>query len=354
MHYDTKRALAAGALLLGMSPLVLAAPSVSGTSGTVSNGATITISGSGFGSKSTAAPMLWDDFEAGSAGNVIAGSAARIGKWDGDTTAVKYTTAKAHAGSKAALHDFVANYNASLNKNGTYPRLYMDFWILTDYVDRPSRNWKPWRLYGDNDSLQLDYVWLCNGELVNRVEANAGWSEGDWGGNSYTKNTWMHVQLVYNASTPGVADGTIRHMIDGQTYGLNSGAVMTRKTSVNFNQIRIGHYWASDGVDGCAANGGARVYVDNVYLDSSWARVELGNASTYAASTKREIQIPSTWSDSSVAVKVNTGTFAEGTTAYLFVTDANNNTSPGIAIKVGSGSTSTPVVPNPPTSLSVQ
>lgn len=352
MYHDIKRALAAGALLLGVAPLALAAPSVSGTSGTASSGQTLTISGNGFGSKSTAAPLLWDDFEAGTAGNVIAGSAARVGKWDGSNASVKYTTAKVHAGNKAAFHDFISNYNASLNKDGSFPRLYMDFWILTDYVDRQSRNWKPWRLYGDNDSLQLDYVWLCNGQLGNRVEEKAGWSMGDWGGNGYSKNTWMHIQLVYGASSPGGADGTIRHTIDGQTYGMNSGAVMTRKTSANFNQVRIGHYWAQDGIDGCSSNGGARVYVDNVYLDTSWARVELGNASSYAASTKREIQVPTAWSDSSVKINVNTGTFTAGSTAYLFVTDANNNTSPGIAIKVGA--TGTSVTPNPPTSVTVE
>lgn len=354
MYAELKRAIATGAFLCAIAPVALAAPSVSGVSGTLSSGQTITISGSGFGTKPQAAPLVWDDFESGTAGKLVAGSAANVGKWDsgGGSESVTYTTAKAYAGSKAALHDFVSNYNASLAKNGSYPRLYLDFWILTDYIDQKSRNWKPWRLYGDNDSLQLDYVWLCNGQLMNRVHESSGWSKGDWGGNTYSKNQWMHVQLIYGASTANKEDGTIRHFINSQVYGLNSGAVMTRRNSADFNQIRIGHYWARDGIDGCSSNSGARVYVDNVYIDTSWARVELGNASTYAASTQREIQVPSQWSNGSVNVKVNTGKFAAGSTAYLYVTDASNNTSPGVAVKVG-GSASV-VLPNPPTSVQVQ
>lgn len=47
----------------------LAAPSVSSTSGTFSHGNSVTISGSSFGSKSTAAPVKYDDFDGGVAGN---------------------------------------------------------------------------------------------------------------------------------------------------------------------------------------------------------------------------------------------------------------------------------------------
>jgi hypothetical protein len=352
MYAELKRALAAGILLCGVAPLALGAPAISGVSGTLSSGQTVTISGSGFGTKPQAAPLLWDDFEQGTAGKLVAGNSASVGSWDtgGGTESVTYSSSKAYAGGKAAFHDLISNYNASLAKNLSFSRLYMDFWILTDYVDRVSRNWKPWRFYGDNDALQLSYVFLCNGQLIQREQATLGWSQGDWGGNTYSKNQWMHVQLVYSASSPGSADGTIRHFINSSAHGQNSGAVMTRMNSANFNQIRIGHYWAKDGADACSSNGGARVYTDNVYIDTSWARVELGNASTYAASTQREIQVPTTWNDGSVGVKINTGKFAPGTTAYLFVTDSNNNTSAGRQVTVGGSA----VAPNPPSSVSVQ
>ena len=60
----------------------MAAPTVSGVSGTLSSGQTVTVRGSGFGSKSQPAPVLWDNFEGGSSGNQIQGANATIGRWD--------------------------------------------------------------------------------------------------------------------------------------------------------------------------------------------------------------------------------------------------------------------------------
>jgi len=109
----------------------------------------------------------------------------------------------------------------------------------------------------------------------------------------------------------------------------------------------------------CPANAGAHIYVDDVYIDTSWSRVEIGNAPTYAASTHREIQVAKAWADGSVTVNFNPGTFPGGSTAYLFVTDANGNTSAGKQITIGGSSSGgapppqSPVTPNPPTGLIV-
>lgn len=352
MNSLRKKLIIAGVLTLATGGVAMAAPTVSGVAGDVSAGSTLTISGRDFGAKQQASPMLWDDFEAGPVGQRLTNAPARIGKWDSGagSDAVTYTANRSYGGNQAARHDFVADYNASLGKNVPFQKLYMDFWIQVDYVDRKSRNWKPWRLYGDRDALQLDFVWLCSGQLVNRVHDS--WSKGDWGGSTYSDNTWMHVQLVYEASTPNVEDGTIRHFIDSKVHGMNSDSVMTRRGNAHFDQIRIGHYWAQSAVDNCPTNSGATAYVDNVYLDTSWARVEIGDAPTYAGSTRREIQVPSRWTDGSISVNLNLGTFRSGQQVYLFVTDENNNTSPGFPLRIGA--TSTASTPEPPSSIQVR
>lgn len=353
MFGENVRAMAVGLVLAAAAgSMAQAAPVASNLSGTASLGQVVTINGSGFGTKASAGPTLWDDFEGGTNGAVIQNTGAKIGKWDSGagSDVVVYSTAKPRTGTKSSYHDFIKNYNVSLAKNMPFSRLYMDFWIVADYLDIPSRNWKPWRLYGNNDSLQLDYVWLCDGQLMNRVQDSAGWSVGDWGGNRYSNGTWMHVQLVYQQSSPGTADGVIRHYIDSAKSGLDSGAIVTQMKSDQFNQIRIGHYWDRGAVDNCKSNAGARIYVDDVYIDTSWARVELGNASTYAASKHREIQVPTAWNDGAVSFKFNPGTFTTGSTVYLYVTDANNNTSAGIPVKIGTAG----VAPNPPASVTVE
>lgn len=63
-------------IILCLIPVsAIAAPSVSSTSGSISHGLTITISGSDFGTKSPAAPLMWDDMEGETAGNFPIGSA---------------------------------------------------------------------------------------------------------------------------------------------------------------------------------------------------------------------------------------------------------------------------------------
>ncbi len=64
---------------------------------------------------------------------------------------------------------------------------------------------------------------------------------------------------------------------------------------------------------------------DEVYVDRTQARVELGDAATWTASTHFEIQIPEAWSTTAVTFRVNRGTLPPGETAYLYVVDSEGN-----------------------------
>jgi hypothetical protein len=351
----------AGALALAfVSFPVQAAPAISGVTGTVSPGATLQITGSGFGTKPTAAPMLWDDFENGAVGAAIENVAARVGRWDSNdgTKFVTYSNRSPYAGSKSSSHDFVSWWGTSLAKNVTFSRLYMDFWVRAKLTDIKSHNWKVWRLYGNNDNLQLNSVYYCNSQAVSVVDVGSI-GQNYWQGETYNDGEWLHVQLLYQESTPGGQDGTVIHTVNSKVLGIASSSVPTRTVNASMNQIRIGHYWGTEGLAGaCAPSAPAQVYVDNVYLDTSWARVEIGNAGTYAQSTVREVQVPSRWSDGSVEIAANLGRFAAGQKVYLYVFDANNQSVVnGFELTVGSNS-SAALVSNPkpaaPSGISVQ
>ena len=62
-------------------------------------------------------------------------------------------------------------------------------------------------------------------------------------------------------------------------------------------------------------------YYDDIYINNSWARVEIGDDPDYDSCTHREMQIPTAWSSDSVDITVNQGSFPDGATAYLFVVD---------------------------------
>lgn len=75
-------------------------------------------------------------------------------------------------------------------------------------------------------------------------------------------------------------------------------------------------------------------FFDDVYIDTTMARVMLCTSQTYptAASATCEPQIPSAWSTTSITFTVNQGAIAGGT-AYLFVFDsANDSNATGLAV----------------------
>ena len=74
---------------------------------------------------------------------------------------------------------------------------------------------------------------------------------------------------------------------------------------------------------------------DNLYVDFTQARVELGNAPTWAQVTYSEIQTPVSWADGRIEIRANAGAFKAGETAYLYVVTADGTVQPGIPVTVG-------------------
>lgn len=348
--------LLAGAIFL-FPARAFAAPSISGVSGTVSDGSSITISGSGFGTKSSASPLVFDTFESGTNGAQILESAATVGDWDTGSgyESWYYTTTLAKAGSKSALWAAsvgTGNYAGSLSKNGVFPTVYMDWWMRIDHSGK-SRNYKPWRLYGASDTMEANSVIFCDalGSGMSSYDAgvnNFFWSEGG----DYQDNVWEHWQVWLQHGSIGGANGTIRQYINRVPTSDHTD-VVTRTTSNVWDQIRVGHYWSFfDEGSGCGDNPGANIYIDNIYIDTAFSRVELCNNATYSSATSCEIIQPTAWSSGSITATVRSAALTNGT-AYLFVFDGSNvNNSTGYAVTIGGGGdTTSPVAP---TGLAVQ
>ena len=82
-------------------------------------------------------------------------------------------------------------------------------------------------------------------------------------------------------------------------------------------------------------------YMDDAYADFTQARVELSEYSTWdeTAQHRKELQPPTSWSDTGITATFNQGQFSTGQTAYLYVVhdDGSVNAS-GYPITLGSGS----------------
>jgi hypothetical protein len=70
-----------------------------------------------------------------------------------------------------------------------------------------------------------------------------------------------------------------------------------------------------------------RPFYDDIYVDFTQARVELGDGAKWNGCTHREIQIPQSWSAGAISIIVNAGSFQPGQRLYLYVVDENGSCS---------------------------
>ena len=293
-------------------------PVINGLSGSLAAGATVQLSGSGFGTKTTAAPLKWDNFEAGANGSGLA-------NWDYFGTRPTYSsTVKRNKSNMSARANFVNGaWNSAFGVDGMHlPQIYIDAWYWLDSGPPYSRNHKPLRLMsGGGAEPHLAYVMFCDGAsyLTSTVSA----SDGHWpalGPANYSKR-WSHIQWYLQESSPGSKNGIMRMWVDGVLHVDKAIATRTSSTT-RWESAYLGEYLGHDADANCAAYGDTYTYWDDVYFDTTQARVEIGDASTYAASRHREIQVPSAWTDSSITITLNDGTFDSFAGLYLYVTDS--------------------------------
>jgi hypothetical protein len=325
---------------------------ISNITGTLSHGSTISISGGGFGSKGTAAPLKYDDFEAATSGSVVGGIWSVIN----NGSEPRYSSVVRRPNSTMSVRaDFTRGaYGSNFGVSGrALPKIYLDAWYYMDAGPPYSRNHKLFRIHSGTDGQpNLFYNIYCQ-----EIRTSILSQDGVGGGNYYQwlvptaddfARKWVHLQGYFEESSPGTNSGTAEFWIDGEKIVSQVGNFRTRdSSSAAWNALWFGNYFGH-GSEGCSTGyGDAYTYWDNVYVDTTRARVEIGDSSTYANTRRREIQLPVSWADNSISVRLNQGGFAGISGLYLYVIDSAGNASPGYRL----GSVST--LPPAPTNLRV-
>ena len=319
------------ALFLFLPNFVFGAPSISGVSGTIVDGQSVTISGSGFGIKMDAAPILWENFDSGTNGQAIGG-------WNGW---VKYSGVNGGYLSNSSVYSgTLSAYNRITGPSATDPitdsgfntsnfffeptdELYYSYvakFVSTgdSYgVDKWGRsNCAPNLYNGPGDmTIQFGQVTFNTGTATNDVLiADGGLSK--WVQTRYSD--WTRHEMYKKLSTPGVADGMAQFKL-GYTVRTYSN-IVTREEGFSFQitNIILGLMFANSRNDG-----DHRMYVDDVYVDNTRARVEVCFGDTWDNRGNCDIQIPSAWSATSNTITINQGSFSDGDSAYLYVVDEN-------------------------------
>jgi hypothetical protein len=332
-----------------------AQPAITAVSGTVTNNQTISISGTGFGAKGTAAPLVWEDFADGALDpNLPTRNGAVVINSDN----LRHAFSSKNARSNYKTGGYYFGYDAA-----TAPKWFVQYWI------KLAANWR-WgsSSYGGGDDGLANIKFFRMFPSGSRTYANVGYSaHGFTGGDLlrfvengvskylgldtqsfFTPNAWHNVQVEYGENSgAGQANGTMRLWIDGvlrdSTTTLDTNPTADG-SAVNKRPYIIGFYDSWSPSDAPVSN--MYAYYGDIYVDNSWARVELGNAATYAACTHREMLLPSAWSAGAITARVAQGSFAAGQPAYVYVVDsAGRVNATGYRVTIGGTGSTAPAAP---------
>ena len=364
---------------------VFAQPNITGTSGTLAHNSSLTITGTGFGTKSTPGPTIYDDGNPG-----VSITALWTGAWpDLSPNSVYNMAYSTFDGTVAMPHSRITKYMTGAHGDccGADQGNNVMFWksFTPTY---PQKLWVSWYERVHPSWTETDpAIPACNfgnppgtGECANnkRIDYSIGTSPYDpdnWYSdfqrdiNQAITTTGLN-ELCTNRDNDGAGFNCGGAVFPQETQGWNKielRALITRDTTgfwviqamrggttsaITVLNLGTG-FWIYDdtawpvGVRNFGIGGyerkqstpNNRRYFADIYFDLDWPHVVLGDASTYSACTIREAQIPTAWSSTSITITQKYGALSDGQTKYLYVMDSSGNVNAnGFAITGGAGS----------------
>lgn len=372
------------AVLLAAPGFALGAPSIDDTSGIVTQGQSVTISGADFGTG--AAIIQWDDMEAHTVGTQVMGQTPIVGPgfWThhtgnpGFNAGILFSDTQAHSGTKSVNVNWqtAGTIIAGFGWQGAgQDSLYFTYWRYMDHPDddlpQPPNNHKSvylfgtdgnypmmisnvsWNTWGTNNNSTRPTIPFAYPSDYNNGKGNPARS---WASTRMQWNRWeywvkvntvpdcdSHPDIDWGAASE--CDGERAEWIDAQLY-YSGNKYKWRDTYSNYYQAAFGVMHGQD-----VPQPGS-VYMDDLYIATSKARVEIGNNAVFENCTHREIQRHTAWADGSATITVNRGSFDENDSAYLFVIDSTGVASAGKLITFGASVEDT-IAPNNPSGLLV-
>jgi hypothetical protein len=327
-------------LLLVMPAVVYAQPpSITAVSGSLT-GPTLTISGVNFGSKPSGPPWKFDSMD-GANGDRLesrgwlvhqntpqpALSSVRPRPNTGATTSARLTQTMGNVpwfgfgNNDGGYMSFTAESAANYRPFPT--PAWIDYWM---YFHPPagSNNYKFFRHHANNSSSIPNSFWGMSGPGGVTTCDNFTWSSfngpgilGESAGHPslgcpVLRDKWVHVQMAFRT---GVTDGQFWMWIDGVEYfsspnGWQFESVGTQRANFGLESQQL------------TSTGDGEMYIDDFYIDNSYARVELCSGTPWSARGHCETQIPIAWANDAIQVQLNRGSFPSLAGLYLYVVNA--------------------------------
>lgn len=351
-----RRILALSCLAISVTFNAYAAPTVTEVATGPTPGS-IVLKGSSFGTMNGSI-VTWDNFDTQAAAAQITGKAPVIGpKYNtlvGNNAALTFTSSKAHSGNLSAKIDWplsggrIASFGWS--GQGPFSQLYITYWRYMESNEDPllsTTNHKQYYLYGSDTSLgyQMPQAmpFIPQGTQNWGFYNNNSTSQGSWSSTnnintigknwSNTLNRWGRWEFWQKlnddpACTIGSnCNGELKVWIDA-ALATSRNDYKHRFVNGRYADFKLGMMHGTTSIP-------AYGYFDDLYIATTQARVEIGNAADWNACTQREIQIPQSWTDGQIEISLNKGAFKDAT-AYIFVVDSNGEVSSGKPVSLSS------------------
>jgi len=307
-------------------------------SGTFSHGQSVTLTGSGFGTKSTAAPIKYDDFQSVTIGQTIWDHSTAPGPSWGNLGDQEYNpianNTKLRAGTPFARNmdshwefpNAGDSAGSALTLAGqTARKLYFDGWMYLDDTGITSgsiQNFKPVRFESGTTSAYFNPYSNSAGDYGGNVRDGVTRVDSDWASDPSSSyyNAWNHVQWMADAGSGDNAYDGACHFY--RNCGLKYSHVDIAEIGSgedDWNTFYLGNYIRSND-----QAGHIHIYWESMYVDDSWARVEIGDEAVYDDCTHREIQRCTAWSDGSITFVPNRGNFGPTDNVTIFVINESN------------------------------
>lgn len=277
------------------------------------SGDTFTITGSGFGTKSQAAPIKWDQFKDYADDSTLQSNDSDWPQYQTNGGALIKSDRPRYAGGKYVYNDdtrsgFATNYHTFAPTD----EVFLSYWFSTDQVtfggggtywigklsrissstasggggvyngvgvhalsnQNPANNSSPYIYqYNGNNTLGevIDYITMPNANTWVRVDMYAKLSDLDVANGTFNCHSWGYENYT-NTSIPS--------RVTGNNYQLDS---------VILGLMHANHSGASGGLK-----------ITDVYIDNTRQRVELCDTADYTQASWSEVQPWISWSDTSI------------------------------------------------------
>jgi hypothetical protein len=208
-------------------------------------------------------------------------------------------------------------------------------------ISNSTANGKPWRIYYDSGGDI--YVGASGSQLIIYREGSGcgQWFPGaapQMQGFTLDAGNWHTFDMLYKqgATASRIQRDNVAVTVDNSSISATTEIpAMCAADDPNGGNIQF-----ISMIDGYPDINGTDTHTRyyefaEMVVDYTWARVLLGNASTYASSTAFEFQPAVTWSSTAIQIAINQGAFANLDDKYLYVLDTNNAVvnSSGIALE---------------------